>query len=482
MSSWTDILNELNRDISLDNPTDVLQWGADWFQHRLRQERQGSHASTRQASPGNLAFNTTNIGSLPPHALSPFSEMGPSDSPFGPTARRATVPTGSNLADQPLFSTPFGASSGVIRSDDRSPFSEGGGMPFGNSPFGETSPSHGTHDDPPIPSYALGRRTSVSAESLVPTSHRAYGPSSGLETTMEEDEATPNINSGTPVFPKSEEQLARIRQAIKPNFLFRNLDDEQEADVLAAMKEVKANVGQMVIEQGAAGDFFYIVESGKLDVFIKREGQILDLEKGDRPGLGMKVAECSEGSSFGELALMHNAPRAASIISVTPCTLWALDRVSFRTILLDHTSRKRRLYESFLSEVPILASLQPQERAKIADVLESRTYNEGEDVIRQGDAGEEFFLIESGNAVAIKTDEDGNESVVKNLGQGEYFGELALLNRRKRAATIRAAGPDKLRVAALGEQAFTRLLGPVKDIMARSVSERYGSSTGRGSV
>lgn len=413
-------------------------------------------------------------------------------------------------------------------------------MPFGNSPFGETSPSHGTHDDPPIPSYALGRRTSVSAESLVPTSHRAYGPSSGLETTMEEDEATPNINSGTPVFPKSEEQLARIRQAIKPNFLFRNLDDEQEADVLAAMKEVKANVGQMVIEQGAAGDFFYIVESGKLDVFIKREGQILDLEKGDRPGLGMKVAECSEGSSFGELALMHklvhlhfstihlsnqpnSAPRAASIISVTPCTLWALDRVSFRTILLDvrdiprlarnsklmndqHTSRKRRLYESFLSEVPILASLQPQERAKIADVLESRTYNEGEDVIRQGDAGEEFFLIESGNAVAIKTDEDGNESVVKNLGQGEYFGgkstiitrgaarlmvsksadtcctELALLNRRKRAATIRAAGPDKLRVAALGEQAFTRLLGPVKDIMARSVSERYGSSTGRGSV
>lgn len=178
-------------------------------------------------------------------------------------------------------------------------------MPFGNSPFGETSHSHGARDDPPIPSYALGRRTSVSAESLVPTSHRAYGPTSGLETTMEEDEATPNINSGTPVFPKSEEQLARIRQAIKPNFLFRNLDDEQEADVLAAMKEVKANAGQMVIEQGAAGDFFYIVESGKLDVFIQREGQILDLEKGDRPGLGMKVAECSEGSSFGELALMH---------------------------------------------------------------------------------------------------------------------------------------------------------------------------------
>lgn len=134
-----------------------------------------------------------------------------------------------------------------------------------------------------------------------------------------------------------------------------------------------------------------------------------------------------------------SAPRAASIVSLTPCTLWALDRVSFRTILLDvscfslafaspllissqHTSRKRRLYESFLSEVSILASLQPQERAKIADVLESKTFQEGEDVIKEGEAGEEFFLIESGNAVAIKKDASGQDTVVKQYTKGDYFG------------------------------------------------------------
>ena len=90
--------------------------------------------------------------------------------------------------------------------------------------------------------------------------------------------------------------------------------------------------------------------------------------------------------------------------------------------MFKHTSRKRRLYESFLSEVPILSSLQPQERAKIADVLESKTYTEGEDVIKQGEAGEEFFLIESGSAVAIKTGPDGKESVVKQYTKGDYFG------------------------------------------------------------
>jgi cAMP-dependent protein kinase regulator len=146
--------------------------------------------------------------------------------------------------------------------------------------------------------------------------------------------------------------------------------------------------------------------------------------------------------------------------------------------------------------VPILASLQPQERAKIADVLESRTFGTGQNVIVEGDAGEEFFLIESGSAVAVKKDANGNEAIVKHLSKGDYFGgesgaaircgimlmidvELALLNRQTRAATVRAAGPGNLRVAALGEKAFTRLLGPVKDIMARSVGERYGFSAAR---
>jgi cAMP-dependent protein kinase regulator len=71
--------------------------------------------------------------------------------------------------------------------------------------------------------------------------------------------------------------------------------------------------------------------------------------------------------------------------------------------------------------VPILASLQPQERAKIADVLESRTFADGQDVIREGDEGEEFYLIEQGSAVAVKT-QDGKEVVVKQYTKGDYFG------------------------------------------------------------
>jgi cAMP-dependent protein kinase regulator len=205
------------------------------------------------------------------------------------------------LSGNPLFASPFGASGASNTfGNESSPFS-GNAPVFDNSPFGQMEQHH---DEPDVPSYALGRRTSVSAESLVPANQRSMPPSSGLGTTLEEDEDTPG-QSSMPVFPKSQEQLDRIRTAIKPNFLFRNLDEEQEADVLAAMKEVQIGAGEMIIEQGAAGDFFYVVESGKLDVYVKREGQVMDESKGDRAILGKKVATCVEGNSFGELALMH---------------------------------------------------------------------------------------------------------------------------------------------------------------------------------
>lgn len=119
-----------------------------------------------------------------------------------------------------------------------------------------------------------------------------------LNSFEEEDEPAP-----IPVFQKTPDQLKRIRDAIKDNFLFKNLDEEQEADVLNAMKEVSIPANEIIIKQGDAGDYFYIVEKGNLDIYVKKDG--LDSSEGDTAGLGKKVASSHEGSSFGELALMH---------------------------------------------------------------------------------------------------------------------------------------------------------------------------------
>lgn len=108
-----------------------------------------------------------------------------------------------------------------------------------------------------------------------------------------------------PTFPKTPAQLQRIRAAIKDNFLFKNLDEEQEHDVLTAMREVNIPAKEAIIQQGDAGDYFYIVEKGELEVYVKKDGQMLDPSAGDSETLGKKVVVYHEGASFGELALMH---------------------------------------------------------------------------------------------------------------------------------------------------------------------------------
>jgi len=218
-----------------------------------------------------------------------------------------------------------------------------------------------------------------------------------------------------------------------------------------------------VIQQGDQGDFFYVVESGSFDVYVNPAGAI----QAGPEGLGDKVATIKSGGSFGELALMYNAPRAATVVSAEAnCTLWALDRVTFRRIIMDSAFQRRRLYEEFLEGVPLLSTLDPYERSKVADALETQKYPPGATIIKEGDAGEAFYLLESGEAEAYKS---GSEQPVKSYKKGDYFGELALLNDAPRAASIVAK--TEVKVATLGKDGFQRLLGPVESIMRRTKYE-----------
>jgi len=215
-----------------------------------------------------------------------------------------------------------------------------------------------------------------------------------------------------------------------------------------------------VITQGDPGDYFYVVEKGSFDVYVNPSGSF----QGGPNGMGQKVGTIEAGGSFGELALMYNAPRAATVISAeSNCTLWALDRLTFRRILMESTFQRRRMYESFLEGVSLLRTLNQYERSKIADALETQKFPPGTTIIRQGDPGTSFYLLEIGEADAFK---DGIDTPVKHYETGDFFGELALLNDAPRAASVVAK--TEVKVATLGKSAFQRLLGPVEGIMRRT--------------
>jgi len=292
-------------------------------------------------------------------------------------------------------------------------------------------------------SKSLKRRISVFGESFDPS----------FEDDNEEVQAKT-------VYPKSDAERNRLEKVVQKMVMFQSLDMEQTQQVLDAMFERFVIPGEHVIDQGEAGDNFYIIERGSYDIFMM-----------DDQGVQQYSGSYNNQGSFGELALMYNTPRAATIIATTSGALWAMDRQTFHRIVVKDTFRKRTQYEDFLESVPLLSTLTKEERMKVADSMITRHYEDGDVIIKQGEDADYFYMVISGVVKIIRTGDDPNnpskEVELTRYCTGNYFGELALIQNQKRAASAIADGSVKC--AALDVQAFERLLGPCKDLLSRNI-------------
>ncbi len=138
------------------------------------------------------------------------------------------------------------------------------------------------------------------------------------------------------------------------------------------MEEKEYGSGDYIIKEDDDGDYFYIVALGSCDVYIKAKNE------GKIPIRSLQV-----GDSFGELALMYNAPRSATVRAgdAGPVKVWALDRATFRNTILASGQARRKKYEDFLVKVPLLQGLIRGEIAQLADAVEPLVFEDGEKVI-----------------------------------------------------------------------------------------------------
>uniref|UniRef100_A0A161M7N7 cAMP-dependent protein kinase type II regulatory subunit n=1 Tax=Triatoma infestans TaxID=30076 RepID=A0A161M7N7_TRIIF len=290
-------------------------------------------------------------------------------------------------------------------------------------------------DIQPPQGHLRQRRKSISAE--------AYNPE-------EDDGAAPEY------YPKTDKERQILRNACQNIFIFRSLDQDQWDEVINATFSKEVEKGEEIIREGDDGDNFYVIESGVYNVFKNVDGE----EK--------KIYTYYHAGSFGELALLYNQPRAATVKAVTDGKLWAMSRQTFRRIVLQRAFKKRKMYEGLIANVPMLESLKPYERLNLADALAPKTFTDGEIIIKQGDIADGMYFIESGEVQVTILNEEEEEIEIKRLHTGDYFGELALVTHKPRAASVYAVGDVK--TAYLDVDAFERLLGPCMQIMQRNIS------------
>lgn len=218
---------------------------------------------------------------------------------------------------------------------------------------------------------------------------------------------------------------------------------------LAELCALRAFVpGAVMLHERAPCDFVYFILRGTVSLTLH-----------DRNGQRVLIGILNRGDCFGEGQLFGDLFRGASVTAETTCYLLQAPRDRLRALLAEapelaaalRTIYRRRLVERTLGHVPLFSRLAPIERSQLAALLEPRHYNRGATIIREGEAGQAFYLVEEGQVVVVQ----GTQTIA-HLDEGDFFGEMALLDHLPHNADVRALTP--VEVLTLPAAQFNELL------------------------
>jgi len=243
--------------------------------------------------------------------------------------------------------------------------------------------------------------------------------------------------------------------AVEKSLLFQNFDDEHKQSVVDIMYVRKVEKGDILINEGEDGDEFYVIQEGHVDVFQKNDN-----------GENTKVDEKATSESFGELALMYDAPRNATCIATMTTYVRVLERRYFNRIVRQVGEARFQQYGDWLALVELLAPLNHSERLQLAEALQVVFAEAGLVLFKEGDPGDDMYLVVSGEVEFSCKDENGTQQAVSGdkgiCKAGGYFGERALLNNAPRKCTVTLL--TNCRFLKISRDIFESILGPLEGV------------------
>jgi CRP-like cAMP-binding protein len=217
-----------------------------------------------------------------------------------------------------------------------------------------------------------------------------------------------------------------------------SLDMASLEDVAARVRRTNAPAGTEIVRQGEPGDGFYVIESGSAEVLLDRFG----------------IGQLEPGSGFGERALLRAVPRTATVRALTDMTMYEIDRASFLSAITGEPPEAledaavavqrtgpdpgTRPLPEVLGAVTFLRALASNQLERLADAATIEDWQPGTAIIKEGETATAFFVLLSGRAHATIKHRQVNE-----LWPGDCFGEIAIIHRVPRTATVTAAEPAR---------------------------------------
>lgn len=168
-----------------------------------------------------------------------------------------------------------------------------------------------------------------------------------------------------------------IIECFTKHFLFVNLNEDELEDVVMQMFYCVVKKGDYVFRQGDDASCFFIIDSGNVSVEID----------------GSTKKTISNSDYFGELALLYNAPRSASIKASVDSHFWAIDRKTFKKVVQDITTKNFQENRKFLDDINFFKSMTGPQKDSIAAALISQKFEKDKIIVNKGDQANSYYII-----------------------------------------------------------------------------------------
>eukprot|EP00441_Pelagodinium_beii_P006087 CAMPEP_0197688552 /NCGR_PEP_ID=MMETSP1338-20131121/105612_1 /TAXON_ID=43686 ORGANISM="Pelagodinium beii, Strain RCC1491" /NCGR_SAMPLE_ID=MMETSP1338 /ASSEMBLY_ACC=CAM_ASM_000754 /LENGTH=744 /DNA_ID=CAMNT_0043270771 /DNA_START=28 /DNA_END=2262 /DNA_ORIENTATION=+ len=271
--------------------------------------------------------------------------------------------------------------------------------------------------------------------------------------------------------PKTKEERNLIANALRSNDNLSSLevldDDRINQMIDIAWREDVVKGSELITEGDLNADYFYIVQRGSFQVQLMKSSEHKSAETAE----AQVLKRIGPGGSFGELALLYFAPRAATVKASDDSMVWVIDRSNFKKILAKSREELTREYVKYLDKVETLSPLKKDEKEALAKSLNEMCFAQGETIFSQGEKSEIFYILISGQ-VSVMKDMKESTKLAATPQQVAFFGEKALLRNEPRSASIIVTSNDA-KALTLDRQSFEMLLGSLEDLKKRG---KYGKS------
>jgi lysophospholipid hydrolase len=251
----------------------------------------------------------------------------------------------------------------------------------------------------------------------------------------------------------SDRLCSEIAKLLTPVAVFAGLSADVLSELAAIATRVVVAPDELVVRQGDAGDALYVIVSGALDV-------VLELDSGER----QLLARLGAGDCVGEMALLSQRARSATVIARTPAQLVRIGSDAFEPVLVRHPSIRahliafaaRRLPSLRLAATGLFVGMDSAALERFDQESNWVRLRGGETLVTQGDRADDMFVVVHGSLEVVVANRDGRTRLVDVLGPGASVGEMALLTDEPRSATVRAIRDSEL--VRISKQDFLRLL------------------------